>query len=200
MKCNIVTGPNNYDLKKIFTVDNTFTIGADIGAYILSKNEIEFDLALGDFDSVTPCELDKIKRYAKEIQDYPVKKDHTDTFLAVEEAFRRGFTDITIYGGVGRRLDHTIANLILLKLGDVKIVTENEIMYLLDPNTYEINNTFTYISFFALEDVKGLTLHGFEFELDNYDLSIDDPLCVSNQGKGMVSFTEGLLLVIHQKE
>lgn len=200
MKCNIVTGPNNYDLKKIFTVDDTFTIGADIGAYILSKYEIEFDLALGDFDSVTPFELDKIKRYAKDILEYPEKKDRTDTFLAVEEALKRGYTDITIYGGLGRRMDHTIANLILLRLGDIKIISENEIMYILDPNTYEINNTFKYVSFFALEDVKGLTLHGFEYELENYDLSVDDPLCISNKGKGTLSFTEGSILVIHQKE
>ncbi len=200
MKCNIVTGPNNYDLRKIFTVDDTFTIGADVGAYMLSKCEIEFDLALGDFDSVSPYELDKIKMYAKEIKEYPVRKNHTDTFLAVEEALRRGYTDITIFGGLGRRMDHTIANLILLKLGDIKIVTENEVMYILDPNTYEINNTFDYISFFALEDVKNLTLHGFDYELENYDLSVDDPLCVSNKGKGTISFTEGLILVIHQKE
>ena len=200
MKCNIVTGPNNYELKSMFTVDETFTIGADIGAYILSKNEIEFDLALGDFDSVSPYEFEKIQKYAKEVKEYPIKKDRTDTFLAVEEALKRGFNDITIYGGLGGRMDHTYANILLLKLGDIKIVSENEVMYILDPNTYEINNTFNYISFFALEDVKGLTLHGFNYELNNYDLSEDDPLCVSNTGKGTVSFKEGTLLVIHQKE
>ncbi|AIO19571.1 Thiamine pyrophosphokinase [Candidatus Izimaplasma bacterium HR1] len=200
MKCNIVTGPNNYDLKEIFTVDETFTIGADIGAYILSKNEVKFDLALGDFDSVTPYEFEKIKKYAKEIKEYPIKKDRTDTFLAVEEALIRGFDDITIYGGLGRRMDHTIANIMLLKLGDIKIVSENEVMYILDPNTYEINNTYKYISFFALEDVEGLTLHGFEYELNNYSLTVDDPICISNKGKGTVSFKEGLLLVVHQKE
>ena len=132
--------------------------------------------------------------------EYPIKKARTDTFIAVEEALRRGYTDITIYGGLGKRMDHSIANMLLLKLGDIKIVTENEVLYALDPNTYEINNTYEYISFFALEDIVGLTLHGFEYELNNYDLTVDDPLCVSNKGKGTVSFQEGLLLVVHQKE
>lgn len=200
MKCNIVTGPNNYDLKTIFTVDDTFTIGADVGAYMLSKCEVNFDLALGDFDSVTPFELDKIRQYANEVKEFPERKDRTDTFLAVEEALRRGYTDITIYGGLGRRMDHTFANLMLLKLGDIKIVTEHEVMYILDPNTYEINNTFKYISFFALEDIEALTLHGFDYELENFDLTVDNPLCISNKGKGTVSFKKGLLLVIHQKE
>lgn len=200
MKCNIVTGPNNYNLRNIFTKDNTFTIGADIGAYMLSECEIHFDLALGDFDSVTPLELEKIKKYAKEVLEYPVKKNRTDTFIAIEEALKRGFTDITIYGGIGKRIDHTYANIKILELGDIKIVTENEILYTLDPNIYEIYNTYDYISLFALEDVKKLTLHGFEYELENYDLTINDPLCISNKGKGTLSFTEGLLLVIHQKE
>ncbi len=200
MKCNIVTGPNNYDLKKIYEMDNTYTIGADIGAYILAKCEVKFELALGDFDSVTPYELDQIKFYAGEILEYPEKKNSTDTYLAVEEAMKRGYDDITIYGGIGKRIDHSLANIMLLKLGDIKIVTETEIMYVIDPGTYEIENEYKYVSFFAQEDVKRLSLTGFEYELDNYDLDVNDPLCVSNKGKGTVSFTEGSLLVIHQKE
>jgi thiamine pyrophosphokinase len=113
---------------------------------------------------------------------------------------RRGYTDITIYGGLGNRIDHSIANIMLLKLGDIKIVTENEIMYVLDPGTYVINNKYDYISFFAVEDIVGLNLKDFEYELNDYDLSTEDPLCISNKGKGTVSFEEGLLLVIHQKE
>ncbi len=201
MKCKIVTGPNNYELKKIFTIESEdFVIGADIGAAILAKNEIKFDIALGDFDSTSPRELELIKRYAKDILEYPVKKNYTDTYLAVEEALKRGYNDITIYGGLGSRLDHTYANIQLLKLGDITIVSEKEIVYLLDPGTYNIENEYKYISFFALEDVKELTLKGFEYELDKYDLSIDDSVCVSNQGKGELSFSEGLLLVIHQAE
>jgi len=200
MKCKIVTGPNNYDLKKIYEDDGTYTIGADIGAYLLAKSDIDFDLALGDFDSVTLTELDEIKLHAKEVLEYPIKKNSTDTYLAVEEALKRGYDDITIYGGLGNRIDHSLANIMLLKLGDVTIVTETEIMYVVDPGTYEINNEYDFVSFFAEEDVKQLSLKGFDYELDNYDLNVADPLCVSNRGKGTISFTEGSLLVIHQKE
>lgn len=200
MKCKIVTGPNNYELKKIYDRDGIYTIGADIGAYMLAKSNTKFDLALGDFDSVTVSELDEIKLYAKEVIEFPKKKNSTDTYLAVEEALKRGYNDITIYGGIGNRIDHTLANIMLLKLGDIKIVTETEIMYVVDPGTYEINNEYKFVSFFAEEDVKQLSLIGFDYELDNYDLNIGDPLCVSNKGKGTISFTKGSLLVIHQKE
>ena len=200
MKCKIVTGPDNYDLNNMYKDDGTYTIGADVGAYLLAKCNIKFDLALGDFDSVTTNELVQIKLFAKEILEYPIKKNSTDTYLAVEEALRRGYDDITIYGGIGKRIDHTLANIMLLKLGDITIVTETEVMYVVDPGTYEIDNEYNFVSFFAEEDVKQLSLKGFDYELDNYDLNVADPLCVSNKGKGTISFTEGSLLVIHQKE
>ncbi len=62
MKCRIVTGPRNFDLSKIFKRDDEdFIIGADQGALLLASNDIYFDLALGDFDSVTEKELELIK-------------------------------------------------------------------------------------------------------------------------------------------
>jgi thiamine pyrophosphokinase len=71
---------------------------------------------------------------------------------------------------------------------------------MLDPGEYEIENKFKYISFFAIEDVKDLTIKGFLYELNNIDLSTEDPLCISNELEGSISFKEGLLLVIHQNE
>ena len=87
-----------------------------------------------------------------------------------------------------------------LKLGKISIASNNILMYMLDPGSYEIENKFKYISFFAIEDIKDLTLKGFKFEVNNIDLSTEDPLCVSNEFEGSVTFKEGLLLVIHQNE
>ena len=73
-------------------------------------------------------------------------------------------------------------------------------MFVLRPGSYEIEPKRKYISFFALEDVKQLDLIGFKFQQRKYDLDRDDPLCVSNEGSGIVSFTKGLLLVVEQDE
>ena len=66
--------------------------------------------------------------------------------------------------------------------------------------SYEIENEFKYISFFAIEDVSNLTLKGFKYELKDIQLSTEDPLCISNENEGRLSFKEGLLLVVHQNE
>ncbi len=201
MKCRIVTGPKNYDLLKIFKRDQKdLVIGADQGALLLASNNISFDLALGDFDSVTEEELGLIRKYCDSVKIFPETKDYTDTYLAVQEAMGNGYDEIVIYGGIGGRLDHTLANIKLLKLGNITIKTENEIAYILKPGKYNITNDMEYISFFALEDVVNLSLRQFEYEVDNLYLNTSNPLCISNRNEGEVEFKEGLLLVIHQNE
>jgi thiamine pyrophosphokinase len=201
MKCRIVTGPRNFDLSKIFKRDDEdFIIGADQGALLLASNDIYFDLALGDFDSVTEKELELIKKHCENVKVFPEVKDYTDTYLAVEEAIDSGYDEIIIYGGIGGRLDHTFANINLLKLGNITIKTENEIVYILKPGKYNITNDMLYISFFALEDVVDLSLRQFEYQVDKLYLDTSNPLCISNRNEGEVEFKEGLLLVIHQNE
>jgi len=197
----IFTGPNNYDISSLYNKEeNEFIIGVDIGAYKLSKNEIKIDLAIGDFDSVNNDEFELIKKFSNEIKKYDDKKDYTDTYLALQTALSMEYDEIVIYGGTGGRFDHGFANMNLLKLGRISIVSNDIMMYMLDPGSYEIENKFKYISFFAIEDIKGLTLDGFKYELNNIDLSTENPLCISNELEGNISFKEGLLLVVHQNE
>lgn len=201
MRCLIFTGPNNYNIESMYHPrENDFIVGADQGALYLAEHKLDFDLAIGDFDSVDQTMISTINEFAKEIKIFPVKKDYTDTYLAVQEAMKRGYDEIIIYGGIGKRFDHSYANMHLLKLGNITIVTDNEIMYMLNPGTYDIENNYKYISFFAIEDVKGLCLKGFLFDLEQVELIVGDPLCISNQQEGTISFDSGVILVIHQNE
>lgn len=200
MIAKIFTGPAYYSLDIYIKDEDEFIIGADQGAYLLAKNGISFDLAVGDFDSVSPEELICIRKYAKEVQSHSKTKDYTDTYLAVLEALKHHPSEIVIYGGIGGRFDHSFANLNLLKFGNITIITEDLRMYLRKPGTYQVNNNKKYISFFALEPVLNLSLKGFKFELNNIELKVYNPLCISNEGSGELSFTDGLLLVMHQDE
>jgi len=80
-------------------------IAADGGWRICREEGIVPDLLLGDFDSLhTVPDFGHIRRV-------PVEKDDTDMMLAIKEGLARGETDFRLYGGVGGRTDHTIANL-----------------------------------------------------------------------------------------
>jgi len=201
MIIKIFTGPNNYDIFNLYNKEeNEFIIGVDIGAYLLAVNDIEIDLSIGDFDSVNDTQFEAIKKHSKVIKRFDEKKDYTDTYLAIQTALLMDYDEIVIYGGTGGRFDHEFANVNLLKLGNISIVSDNIMMYMLDPGSYSIENKFKYISFFAIEDVTGLTLSGFKYELDNINLTTEDPLCISNENQGVISFKEGLILVVHQNE
>jgi len=97
-------------------------------------------------------------------------------------------------------LDHSYANIQLLRQGNITLITNHEKIYLLSPGKHAIQNNHSYISFFAIEDVINLSLTGFKYELQNVELPVGDPLCISNQKEGVVAFDLGLLLVIHQNE
>jgi thiamine pyrophosphokinase len=201
MIAKIITLPINANyLKTIPFVEEDLIIAVDRAALMMLEHGIHFDLAIGDFDSVTKAELDRIKEKSDKIITFEKKKDFTDSYLAVKEALKYNPEEIIIYGGIGKRIDHTYANLELLMLGNIQIQSETSCLYTLEPGVYHIENHYKYISFFAIENIKNLTLKGFEFELEEYNLDRFDPLCISNHGQGEITFTKGTMLVIHQNE
>jgi len=89
-------------------------IAVDGGARHLRALNLLPDLLIGDLDSITKedrvwCEAGEV-----EIRQYPVEKDDTDFELALRFALGRSSGPVIVYGGLGGRLDHTIANISVL--------------------------------------------------------------------------------------
>ncbi len=201
MIVKIFASPTDYSLNTLYKkAKNEYLIGVEKGAVYALKNGLKLDLALGDFDSVTKEEKSYIKTHAKKFKAHAIRKDKTDSDLAISEALALNPSRIILYGGIGSRMDHTYGNIMFLKRGNITMVNDVVKMFVLNSGTYGITHSHDYISFFAVEDVKGLTLKGFSFELNAYDLNVDDPLCISNQGQGVVSFEKGKLLVIQSDD
>ena len=93
-------------------------IAADGGAAALNRLSRHPDLLVGDLDSADAGLVARLEAEGAEIQRHPADKEATDTELAVVAALAAGATEVVILGALGgRRLDHELANLLLLADG-----------------------------------------------------------------------------------
>lgn len=203
-RCIIFTGGKpEPKLPDGLSAEGAFVIAADRGYKNCRKLGIMPDLAIGDFDSLNyvPNECEQIT--------FPKEKDDTDLMLAVREALKRGYTDITITGAMGGRFDHLFANVQTLAFirsegAWGRILTCFEQIMLVTPGSYRIARRDKYsLSLFAYSgEVKGLTIEGVKYPLEDGSLSQSFPLGVSNEiveDKALISFDEGLLLIVQSR-
>lgn len=186
-----------------------YIIAADGGFLFLQKNNIIPDLLIGDFDSMELNEQDKAFKQIR-IKRYSSEKDDTDMMLAIKEGLDCGCEKFYIYGGLGGRLDHTIANIQALKY----IALQGAEGYLIGLNetiTVIHNNSLTipvkwqkgkYISVFCQSDAaRGVSLTNLKYEASDITLTGDFPLGTSNEFTGAdanISVKDGTVLAIWQ--
>jgi thiamine pyrophosphokinase len=72
------------------------------------------DLVIGDFDSADPAAVDTAVAGGAEVRRYPSDKDQSDLELALHAARAGGARRVIVVGGYGGRLDHSLANALLL--------------------------------------------------------------------------------------
>jgi len=175
-------------------------IAADGGYDALDQAGIRPHLLLGDMDSIRALPMD-IPRLR-----FPVKKDETDMALAIQVAQQRGFRRFKLYGALGGRLDHTLANLQLLgslaRQGmQARMVDRRAVFFAVSNGSLVLPplRQGTTVSVFAWGgDAAGVTLKGLAFPLYNAQLKAFMPLGVSNVARGMpvrISVASGVLLV-----
>lgn len=196
MEAVLIIG-NNIDLAS-FDFNNKYVVGIDKGALYALECGIKLDLALGDFDSISEDQFDLIKDRTSIKKLNPIKDD-TDTFDAVK--MLNDYSKITILGGIqGKRIEHFMANINMLKLDNrIEIIDNYSHIFIKNESFIIKKDQYKYVSFFAVEDVFGLDLIGFKYNLSNQILSSIDSFCISNEltsSTGVVNFRKGKLLVI----
>ncbi|BAK44158.1 thiamine diphosphokinase [Eggerthella sp. YY7918] len=179
-----------------------FVIAVDAGFAYLDEMGVEPDMAVGDFDSLGY--VPKCRRVSR----FPVKKDKSDMELAMEKAVSWGHDELVIYGALGARLDHTIANLQLFArfserevyvtaIGDTYAVR-----LLTGPDVFELPALEAgTVSVFAANDlVQGVIERGMEYSLDDEPLSNRTSRGLSNELTGeeaTVAVEEGTLYIFY---
>lgn len=113
-------------------------ICADGGLVHARRLGLTPDLIIGDFDSL-PGGLAEAMSTGAPVKEVPRAKDETDTHLALLAAVQRGVRHLVLAGGIGSRMDHTLANLLLapgLPTGTtLTLVNEHNVVHVLPPNT-----------------------------------------------------------------
>lgn len=214
----IVSGGNIHkdfalDFLKKNKTENTCLIAADRGVEFFMGTDLEPDVAVGDFDSLS-AEGAKYMETLKhtEIRRLKPEKDDSDTQSAANYAIEQGTERIMILGATGNRIDHLMANFGLLMLGKIKqvqivLVDAYNYMSLIESGVIlkKEEQFGKYVSFFPIEgEVTGLTLKGFKYPLNSYTLKVEDSgLTVSNEisdPEAEVTFETGKLLMIMSRD
>ena len=84
----------------------TLIIAADGGAVHCLALGITPDVVVGDFDSLSPDQLNRLKASGTDIIRHPVRKDDTDLELALKTAVDRGADENPYFRGTGQPLGH----------------------------------------------------------------------------------------------
>ncbi len=204
-KCYIFAGAPDSRCTEVEFSDSRYVICADAGIVLAKRMGIRPDVLIGDFDAYRkklPDDIEIIKR--------PPEKDDTDTMLAVKLAINRGYRHIVICGGLGGRLDHTMANIqtlsYIMKHGAFgELAGDGNFAMLQGPGVkvYSRMSGYYFSIFSYTEECSGITTTGFKYPLKNATLKSSFPLGVSNQitgRSGVVSVDKGVLLVIFSKD
>lgn len=190
--------------------EDDFIIGADHGALFLISHGYTPDIAVGDFDSVSPEALHDIESKSKKtITCDAVNKDLTDSEMALDIAMDLQPDSILLLGGTGTRFDHSLASIQMM----TRALQRQINCYVIDTHNY-ITLTgsqaviddlgYTYVSLLPLTpEVSGITLEGFQYPLIDATLKLGQSLGVSNKlisSSGTVTIRSGLLLIIQSKD
>lgn len=198
-RCVIVAAGkiDNTDILKKNIFYDDFVIAADAGYLKLKAAGIEPDLIVGDFDS-----SDTPENSVETIILSPVK-DCTDTQYAVSQAVERGYGDILVLGGLGGRIDHSLANFAVIgeykqKNVNICLIDAHHKIYALKNETAVLTKSDRYVSVFSFTDSSVVTLEGFYYSVNGLKLSCFDSIGVSNEitdDTAKITVSEGTVLV-----
>lgn len=177
-----------------------YVIAVDGGFASLEAIGRKPDMALGDFDS-----LGYIPKGLR-VAQFSSHKDKSDMELALDRARSMHYDEVYVYGGLGRRLDHTLANLQLFALFSEKglfvtaVDEDTSVVFITGPDTFEMSAVEAgTVSVFSMNDrAEGVFERGLAYELDDAVLTNRTSLGLSNELIGeavMIGVEKGTIAI-----
>ncbi|MDF7664128.1 thiamine diphosphokinase [Bifidobacterium sp. ESL0763] len=194
---------------------DTLVIAADGGLDHARRLGVHADIVIGDFDSLpggAPGTCDAGPE-SPEVIALPPEHDDPDMLSALKVGWSRGARTFRIYGGLGGRIDHTIANIQMLALlahngghgmlfgrrGVVTAIADGSLAFHAGALPAQERNRM--VSVFSHGDVsRGVTIAGLKYELHDGVMRGDTVLGVSNEfldeRPASIGVRDGTLIVV----
>lgn len=212
MKIVLVAGGPAAEMPDLAMWPDATFIGVDAGTLRLLDKGIVPNDAVGDFDSVSEEEFNRIEKQVPSLTRAPAEKDETDTELALEKAMSYQPELVIITGVTGGRLDHYMSALHAVYSYQLKhptiqffLVNHKNRIRFLAPGQHAIqpDERYRFISFYPFaEEVEGLNLKNFKYEVNNEPLPFGSTRFISNElsAEGTVSFLSGSCIMIESTD
>ncbi len=203
--------------KKTIT-DEDYLIAVDGGVKHVLKLGLVPQVVIGDFDSTPLLLQKKLKKMCKGLINqtptlikYPKKKNKTDFELAIDLCLERNFHEIIIFGILGDRIDHLMANIFLLTKTQtenesikIKVVEGNKEIFILN-KVITINGKIgDEISIIPVsEKLDGITTNGLGYRLNNETLLFGSTRGISNvlnKISAKITVADGIALAVHLRK
>ncbi len=167
---------------------------------------LEPSVVIGDMDSIDPELRRHLEGEGCLFVEYPSRKDETDSELAVRYALSEGATELLILAALGGRIDHTLANVMLLAIPELssvsaRMIDGNQELALLRDEILIEGRPGDTVSLLPIGgDAVGVHTEGLEYPLTDESLQFGASRGVSNvlvASRARVRVRDGLLLLVH---
>jgi thiamine pyrophosphokinase len=180
-------------------------LAADGGAKHCRALGIWPQMLIGDLDSLEPALRAELAGRRVQLISHPARKDETDFELALLHARQAGAEAVSVLGGLGRRWDHSLANLTLAaaeRFAGLHITFlhgSQRLLALRGQATLEATPG-SRVSLIPLgQDARGVTTRGLEYPLMDETLPFGSSRGVSNvvtSENPSVEIAAGVLLCV----
>lgn len=212
--CGGANKPALKQIDKLFDANEVrIFIGVDRGALKLIKRGYHLDVAIGDFDSVTPSEFETIQAHSDRVLVYPSNKDDTDMELALSLALADyPEAEIRIFGALGEtrgRLDHLVANLWLVyqprfsdNMARVQFIETHHLVRYYMPGQHQLDPLAktNYLSIIGLTALEQLEIQGAKYNLPATDTHYPRALIsnefINKSTPVQLTFAKGMVMVM----
>ncbi|MBT8197655.1 MAG: thiamine diphosphokinase [Acidimicrobiia bacterium] len=185
---------------------DAYVVAADSGLAQAQMLGIPVDAVIGDFDSADPTLVDMARDSGAAIHEHPADKDATDLELALRHAVDAGYERILLVGGTGGRLDHFLANALVLASAelaprDIEWLVGDSRLMVVRRHVDIHGSPGDLVTLLAVGGpAVGVATEGLKWPLHGASLATGSTQGVSNELTGdhaIVELEAGTLLVIH---